>query len=252
MIRNLIFLTEQDLDRPVYRVFTYDRIEQVFRERALGLLRPRKWEDPFENFILGAEGTLQDGTPYNIGFREDYFGQCWSLTKESDAMWRIYSPQKDGVKVKTTIRKLFQPVFEAGGISKTIEGDDWNMSSFIGKVKYQSSKSLVAMLKNDVRMNSKVLDQSGWGQASTFYFKRYAFKHENEVRIIYRNPNNAGDVVNIPVDPNLLFDEIVLDPRMGDQEVLDLKTKLLDWGYAKKVTQSGLYKLPQLRIRLQI
>lgn len=41
-----------------------------------------------------------------FGFRSDFYGQCWTLKSTSDAMWRIYSPKKDAVRVRTTIRKL--------------------------------------------------------------------------------------------------------------------------------------------------
>lgn len=50
------------------------------------------------------------GAPVSFsGLADDWYGQCWSLLEESDAMWRIYSPKAsdEAIKVKTTIRKLF-------------------------------------------------------------------------------------------------------------------------------------------------
>jgi hypothetical protein len=93
-----------------------------------------------------------------------FYGQCWSLTRESDAMWRIYSPNEDGVKVKTTIRKLFTPLFDKGGHDRKPNGEIYNLYSFIGRVKYQNTKGLLEMLNDENRMRSKVFDQSGWGQ----------------------------------------------------------------------------------------
>ena len=130
---HLIHLTEEDLDKPIYRIFSFKRLEEIFKEKKLTLAKPKKWDDPFENFILNSTGTLPDGREFQIGFRDNYYGQCWSLTVESDAMWRIYSPEKDGVKVKTTIRKLFQPLFEAGEIYHKTDGTPFNTSSFVGK-----------------------------------------------------------------------------------------------------------------------
>jgi len=251
MNENLIFLTDLDLDKPIYRIFSFSRLEEIFNERKLTLVKPKKWDDPFENFILNSTGTLPDGRKLQIGFREQFFGQCWSLTKESDAMWRIYSQEKDGVKVKTTIRKLFTPLFQLGGQHQKINGVVYNLFSFVGKVKYAGTKTLLTMLKDEKKMNGKIFDQSGWGQASTFFFKRVAFRHEREIRIIYNHQNNSiEDIFKFDIDPFDLFDEIVFDPRMKEDVYQEQKAKLIRLGYNKKVIQSGLYKLKKFTISL--
>jgi hypothetical protein len=252
MTDNLIFLTEADLDKPLYRIFSFQRLEEIFQEKKLTLVKPGLWEDPFENFILNSTGYLPDGREFQIGFRDNFYGQCWSLTKESDAMWRIYSPEKNGVKVKTTIRKLFTPLFKVGGEHKKINGAVYNLSSFVGKVKYADTKTLVAMLKDRERMSGKIFDQTGWGQASSFFFKRVAFKHEKEVRLIYNSQGeNQFDTFKFDVNPSELFDEIVFDPRVSLSDYQEMKVKLLDWGYNKRVIQSGLYKLKAFTMLLR-
>jgi len=252
MTDNLIFLTEADLDKPIYRIFSFQRLEEIFQENKLTLVKPRLWEDPFENFILNSTGYLPDGQEFQIGFREHFYGQCWSLSKENDAMWRIYSPGKNGVKVRTTIRKLFMPLFIAGGQYKKIDGTDYNLSSFIGKVKYAGEKTLLAMLKDKKRMSDKIFDQSGWGQASSFFFKRVEFKHENEIRIVYNSQGgNEFDIFKFGINPTDLFDEIVFDPRMNLLDFQVNKKKLIDWGYNKEIIQSELYKLKTFTMSLQ-
>ena len=158
----LIFLTDADFDKYVYRVFSFKRLKELFIEKKLALVKPKLWDDPFENFILNAKGITKSGDTYEIAFRENFYGQCWSLTKESDAMWRIYSPAKEGVKVKSTIRKLINQLYNTSGRFRDI-------SSFIGKVEYHSQKDLLKMLTDKTRMTGKLLDQTGWGQASTFF-----------------------------------------------------------------------------------
>ncbi len=249
---NLIFLTDTELDKPVYRIFGFNRLEEIFTERKLTLVKPKKWDDPFENFILNSTGQLPDGRQFEISFRDNFYGQCWSLTKESDAMWRIYSTNKDAVKVKTTIRKLFTPLFQAGGQHTKMNGVVYNLSSFVGKVKYADTKTLVAMLKDEQRMSGKVFDQSGWGQASTFFFKRVAFKHEKEVRLIYNSQNdNQSDYFKFDIDPVQLFDEIVFDPRMTTALYETQKQQVRNWGFNKSIIQSGLYKLKTFTIALR-
>ena len=252
MTDNLIFLTEVDLDRPVYRVFDFTRLEEIFKEKKLTLVKPKLWDDPFENFILNSTGILPDGREFQIGFRDKFYGQCWSLTKESDAMWRIYSPKKNGVKVKTTIRKLFTPLFRVGGEYKKTTGVTYNLMSFVGKVKYEGTKSLTSMLEDEKRMSGKIFDQTGWGQASSFFFKRVAFKHEKEIRLIYYSQgNNTENTFKFDINPEEIFDEIVFDPRMNEVDFKVQKNKITEWGYNKVVIQSGLYKIKKFTISLR-
>lgn len=71
------------------------------------------------------------------GFRDQYFGQCWTLKSASDAMWRIYSHDKQGIRIRTTIRKLIQ--------SLANHCEEWaEVCAFIGKVQYLNEKKLAA------------------------------------------------------------------------------------------------------------
>tara|TARA_R110000823_G_C15790955_1_gene486132 strand:- start:55 stop:834 length:780 start_codon:yes stop_codon:yes gene_type:complete len=252
---NLIFLTDEQLDKNIYRIFSFDRLTQLFNEQKLTLVKPKKWDDPFENFILKSTGQFPDGTQITIGNRDSFYGQCWSLTKESDAMWRIYSPDKDGVKVKTTIRKLFEPFFRLGGVHHKINGHEYNLTSYIGKVKYQSTKQLTAMLTDRDRMSDKLFDQSGWGSASTFFFKRWAFRHENEVRLMYNGHSDStinleSDIFKFDINPFEVIDEIVFDPRM-DKVIYERNKEITEsWGFDKKIIQSGLYKIKEFKMEL--
>lgn len=63
-----------------------------------------------------------------------YYGQCWSLTKDSDAMWRIYSNHKDGVRIKTTVGKLISELEQTRGMIAVVP--------YFGKVKYYSKMKL--------------------------------------------------------------------------------------------------------------
>lgn len=249
---NLIFLNESDLDKPIYRVFSFDRFEQLLVENKNVLVKPKRWDDPFENFILNSTGRLNDGREFQIGFRDNFYGQCWSLLSESDAMWRIYSPQKDGIKVKTTIRKLFLPLYYLEGEYIQKFGTESNLSSFVGKVKYSRPKELVKMLSDKKRMSNKIFDQTGWGQASTFFFKRLAFKHEKEIRLIHNiGTKSNNDIFKYDIIPNELFEEIVFDPRMSEEVYKEKIVRVRSLGYEKRIRQSSLYKLKNFTIELE-
>jgi hypothetical protein len=251
MSNNLIFLDELELNTPIYRIFSFDRLEEIFSERKLALVKPAMWDDPFENFILKSTVHLGNGLEATIDYRNSFYGQCWSLSSENDGMWRIYSPTKDGVKVKTTIRKLFSPLFSLTSEYDDLNNRTYSLSTFIGRVQYKSERTLTKMLTNQILMNQKLFDSSGRGQASSFMFKRNEFKHEQEIRIVHNaQGDNESNVFKYDVDPALLFDEIIFDPRMDESTYSNRRNVILGWGYPNKIDQSNLYKLKNFTIAL--
>ena len=105
---NILYnLDKADLDKPIYRIMTIERLSELFNKGQLIFPQVKAWEDVYENFLLKSNFTDSDGSDFQIDDDfEEYFGQCWSLTKDSDALWRIYSPDKKNIRVKTTIRKI--------------------------------------------------------------------------------------------------------------------------------------------------
>lgn len=90
-------------------MFSLKRFNELYYNKENVLVNPRKWDDPFENFMIeNAKYLFKGGRIHTTRDSDCCFGQCWTLTKESDAIWRIYAPNKDGVKVKSTIRILLR------------------------------------------------------------------------------------------------------------------------------------------------
>lgn len=244
MNRNFINIKVEDYDQAIYRVFSREKFIRLFETGTLTLVRPKLWDDPFENFMLNATGELKDGMKFKNEFRENFYGQCWTTKRESDAMWRIYSSQSDGVKVKTTIRKLYNALYSESGHPK-------EASCFIGKVEYLSTSKLMKLLDDPIVMRKNLLDATGRGQASTLLLKRIAFSHEKEVRLIYNSQGNINsDVFHFAVNPNDLFDRIVFDPRMNLSVFKADKELIKSWGYKKSIVKSTLYKIPDLAFRM--
>ena len=109
--KNIINLRDEEVNKHVYRVMSLRRFYELFSNQENVLVRPSKWEDPFENFILNAQVRLSDGTIAKFGFRNDFYGQCWTKLTSSDALWRIYSPEKTGIRVRTTVENLFASLY---------------------------------------------------------------------------------------------------------------------------------------------
>jgi hypothetical protein len=128
-------LAKKDYDKPIYRIIGKDRLMELFQKEKNTLVHPSKWDDPYENFILKSKVRMKSGEVKAFDLHENVYGQCWSRHKASDAMWRIYSPNKDGIRIKTTISKLLSSLYY-GGINKP----SW--SCVIGKVEYLTENKL--------------------------------------------------------------------------------------------------------------
>lgn len=220
-------LKDSDLDKNVYRIFPQDYLFSMFSNRENVLVRPGKWEDPFENFILNSTAITGAGEEVTFDFHNDYYGQCWTTLKASDAMWRIYSPDKydakksklppDGIRIRTTIRKL------ASSLGAPL-GKLEPLNSSVGKVKY--------MKDNELKDFAKSIFQTSISEESivqTLLAKRNAFSHEKEIRVIYSDINKIntnGDLFKYQIDPHDLIDQIMLDPRLSVGDADTLKSKI--------------------------
>lgn len=243
MKRNFLNFKADELDTRIYRVFTSERLFQAFNDKKLTLVHPKKWDDPFENYIMNSTGELESGELFSVGLRDHFYGQCWTMTRESDSIWRIYAPKKDGIRVTTTPRKLLKSLYDEAGEFRDI-------NSFIGKVEYWTTKELIAQLDDASAMRAMLTDTTGAGQAMTLLFKRKPFKHENEVRILYNsNGNTNGELFQFKINPIDLFDDIVFDPRMDYSEFKKQKSELRKLGFTKRIVKSNLYKVPNLKFK---
>ena len=76
------------LDDTVYRIFTLEKFIRTLQSGKLCLVRPALWKDPFENFFLNSQGVY-DGQLVGLdSIRDSWYGQCWTLRKECDGLWR--------------------------------------------------------------------------------------------------------------------------------------------------------------------
>lgn len=238
----LINLTGADLDTPIYRVFNFQRLTSIFTRARNTLVKPALWDDPLENFILHVATQAFVDHPHTFDFstKDRFYGQCWSLMSESDAMWRIYSSDKSGVKVQTTIGKLLDSLSAAtrgGGVA------------YIGRVQYMDDETLRWRLQDRFWLSAEAANNDS--QAASLLFKRSEFEHEAEIRLIYLNLDREyiDNLFHYAIDPGDLFDEIQFDPRISD-ELFDVFRYFLDsrLGYRKPVTKSALYQVPQLTL----
>lgn len=235
-----------DLDEKIYRIFSISRFKELLITKKLVLVNPEKWDDPFENFFLKANAIEPDGTLVSLeDISKSWFGQCWTYTKDSDALWRIYSSKKDGIRVTTTIRKLFSQIWD--------DTDEFKfLNYFISAVKYKSRSEIESFMNNTSFLNIATGGQND-GFAKLLCIKRNEFSHENEIRVLTFDNNKKGNdgCYEVDIEYQDIFEEICLDPRLEDIEFQNLKNEIKKYSGSIPITQSDLYKISFNPIKLQ-
>lgn len=227
----------------LYRIIKVERLYELFESRRNVLVSPSLWEDPFENLILKARACGPNGEIGDFGFRDDIYGQCWTLQKASDALWRIYSPDKKAVRIRTTIGRLLQ--------SLSANLADWaHEQSYIGKVRYLGPTKINAFAEG---FTFDHLDAQAC--VSTLLIKRTAFEHEREVRLLYferSNRRHKGGLFKYQIDPHDLIDQLMADPRLTPNEYQTFRNEILKrTSFKGRIIRSTLYEPPpQFTIRL--
>jgi len=222
-----------DLSEELYRIFKWDHFIDDLLNKKLTLVRTFKWDDKFENFMLNFPALYNDKVGDLSNLRDSFYVSCWSLKSECDGLWRSYKPNKRNcsVKVKVNAKKLFASIYNI----KNINHDS---NYFIGKVRYISDNEILNILKRTYKLRD--LDD-GLIFAQQLFIKRKPFKYEQEVRIIVRDENYNDDIMKIQIDPNLLFEEIILDPWIKLSTFKKKMREIKDAGYFGSITRSSLY-----------
>ena len=172
---------------PLYRITSFESFMSLLVNQQERYVRPIDcWEDTYEGYLLhlldsdAGESDIIHRL-YTIVFNHDIdstvinfvhlqharyacYGQCWSRSKDSDAMWRIYSPGRKGIQLVSDRPKL-----------EHVIGSQFKPSQFrLANVKYD------IMADEDAK---DILHQ-GVKYTEPFFHKRTAFEHEKETRII--------------------------------------------------------------------
>jgi len=211
----------------LYRYVGLSQFVSFVERKQTYLTRITCWQDTWEApaFQIPTQG-LNGELKYSLRARaDDIFGQSWSLHSESDAMWRVYSPQEEGLVIQTTVRKF-------GLMSEIREG-------LLAEVIYFDDLE-------------DTLDEIGDDPENPPYnvalFKRKAFEYEAEVRLITLNHEiclgkryEACERIYIALDPIEFVESITVDPRSKDWYVDTLRRYCARSGFSITPRRSGLY-----------
>lgn len=185
----------KDLNRTdkIYRYMSFESFIAMMESQSLNFAHVNNWEDPWEA-IAGKLPTVNgqnEVVPRFWNIHQEMYGQCWTHEEDSDALWRIYSIQHTDIQISTTIEKL-----------ELIQG---TRSVWVDNVIYFDGAQ---DLLNKLREHPHSLTEAA-------LFKRGAFKHEREVRVItigqaIENYTDNARYVSLPISIPSFIESITL------------------------------------------
>lgn len=230
-------LTPQQQDAYVYRIIEPMRLYELFEKNEGVLVHPSSWDDPYENFILRSKVLDKSGKVTIYSYHENMYGQCWTLNANSDAMWRIYSPDSRGIRIRTTVKKLLYSLYH-GGVNRP------DMFCVVGKVSYLRDKAL-RQFANSIYKNGSLEKDSLF---RSLLVKRTAFRHEKEIRLLYFDDQRQADgrFLRYKLNAHNLIDQVMIDPRVSYAEFRKLKEEIqCRTEFKGLILRSRLYSPPE-------
>ena len=219
-----------DTSKSLFRYMSLAQFLSIVENRKLFLNKVKRWEDTWE----GPDDQLPMITDSGKeAFSESLItaatvGQCWTYDNGSDAMWRIYSPDRQGIMIETNV-DCFR---EIQGLKRAV----------LAKVIYFNKD-------NYLEKRNEIAENRSYCYAGDMALKREAFKHENEVRLLvclqgYKEISNWWDipVVGFEFDPQTFIKSITFDPRADEWFVNTMKQYCLSKGFSCPIEKSSLYE----------
>lgn len=215
MSTDLQISDDLQMEQKIYRYLNIKHFISMVENKKTYLTRVIDWEDTWEAPLkkIPIDSDMEEVDEYFETY-EYIYAQCWSKNSDSDAMWRIYSPNKDGIMIQSTVKRLV---------------DSMNLDYYLlAPVVYFSD------LQDGLY---ELYEHPYEDHLAGALLKRKAFSHEEEVRLLSIPDSNIKDkYFEIEIDPDQLIEGIILDPRC-EKWYLDTMVN-----YCRR---SGLIAIPQ-------
>jgi hypothetical protein len=249
-------------DAVLWRYIDLEKFESLLIRKALFFCRADKFSDPFEGSIPRKEAnyrmiwqkifsqenkqsfdeelalkSINNLSMMHLRLKRCTVVNCWQINNnESDAMWRLYLKDNEGVAIQTTTKRLTNSLNSS------------NIKIGLSRVRYID-------YDNEIWYHKKNFPHHSYNAIVPFIHKRIEFSHENELRLYHliydaehdmeywdRQENHKG--VFVEIDINELVDKIILPPTADEQvknRILQLAEK---YGYKFEFLNSKLQNNP--------
>lgn len=232
MNRDTILSISDNIDRlqNLYRYMSLAQFLSIVENKKLFLNKVKQWEDTWEcpNDQLPIITDSGKKIISESSISSSTVGQCWTYEKDSDAMWRIYSPDRQGIMIETTVDSFF----EINNLRRAV----------LAKVLYFN-------ISNYIDKYNEISNNKSYRYAKDMALKREAFKHENEVRLLvclqgYKEFEKwwSIPVVGFEINPLSFIKSITFDPRADEWFVNTMKKYCKSHGFICPIEKSTLYE----------
>jgi len=229
IIENRLFYLPENENVKIWRYMNFTKFISLIENKSLFFSRADKLGDPYEGSIsmatnkryydyLSPSFTREQADKIWINssdFRKQAvkftFVNCWHMNAfESDAMWKLYISNTEGIAIQTTVKKL-KKIFES----------ESNYGICIGEVFYSD-------FENDIHHFGNSL--------YPYIYKRKCFEHEKEFRAVIQildaEKQKSLDIENlngisIPIEFDELIESVYISPT-SNKWFYELVTSLLD------------------------
>lgn len=173
--KNHLFDTPPD-DIMVWRYMDLAKFISLLEDECLFLSRADKFEDPYEGLWPTKNIEVYSNASLSKSHKElkkHVLINCWHINEyESDAMWKIYSQNQQGIAIQSTVGKIKGSIL-------------CDMDIYIGKVKYiDFNEDFIEFPPNPIKTGKGVYYGTSGEFFSAFLNKRKSFAHEKELRIV--------------------------------------------------------------------
>jgi hypothetical protein len=217
-----------DEDIRIWRYFDFTKFVALLHSKALFFSRPKFLGDPFEGYYpptIFRDNPIMFQRFYPLVklFENFLFINCWHMNNyESDAMWKIYLSNNEGIAIQSTYNKLKYSFREYDSIDISL-----------GKVKYI-----------DYHTESFPPELQAY---LPFLHKRREFSHEFELRAIALKRPSEGEIANEPiaginleVDLSVLIEKIVISPYAPNWFMDVVYQTIKNFGFDMNVVESKM------------
>ena len=232
--------------KKIWRYMDFTKFVNLLHTESLFFCRADrlddKWEGIFpkkmiDKFSLNKKFIKSDdGNKYNwcewqiIKEARSHLINCWHVNDhESDAMWKLYSSNKQSIAVQSTIGRLKRCFNKT---AKRIR---------IGAVEYVDFETW--------EPNNRFFNIGEPNILKTFFLKREGFEHEKEIRAITNiayNKHKQEKGILVAIDLNELVETIVISPISEDWFFNLVENIIKKYGYNYNLDKSELGMKPYM------
>ena len=272
-------------DTPIYRFFDFFALVDTFRNRRLRFSAPSTFPDKNEGLeiiynSLRAAVEANDGSYPGITNQEDIlrlhnslkqssFICSWTRNADSIALWSLYSADRCGVRISSTVSKLNAAIDDfARNYSMQLQFNRFGLTdgasyafiqgATVREVSYDNLRALHENILKNSQSPEALSDLEKKNVLESFTLKDEAYIHEQEIRGIvtccsaipsgstgpYKFADSApwldGDHVNVDIRDDFI-DSVAIDPRCPKDKRKIIEDYLRDHNIALSLSRAFGY-----------